>query len=602
MLASRRWRDAAVFCRVAIAAAARRCRPPRHCRSLSAGVVRWSSSSPPPPSASDGVVVDEGAAEQEVAPLPPSSPPRRGAEWTRPRGHETGARVHNGLTRAREPLVLARDRLVTWYSCGPTVYDHAHLGHACSYVRFDIIRRILTAVFDVDVIMAMVITDIDDKIIKRARELDMTPDVLARMYEEDFKQDMASLNVLPPAVYMRVTDNVGPIVSFIERIVAKGHAYVTPSGNVYFDVQSIGERYGRLRRVLTDVTPEAEEGEKRGMRDFALWKAAKTSEPSWDSPWGPGRPGWHIECSAIASLVFGSQLDIHTGGIDLEFPHHENEIAQSEAYHGCEQWANYFMHSGHLHLKGSEEKMSKSLKNFITVKEFLQNNTANHFRMFCLMSRYRSAVEYSEDSVRAAVDVLDSLFSFLSDARAYVAGTLHTRPIDEAFLWERLAEARAAVRAALADDMDTPRAISALITLVQHAHRQMQTASPVVGAVRSPSVLGAIAAFIERMMETWGLQLRDAQQVAAVDAGPLAAVLDHVVAFRSEVRDFALAGDVVQEERRGARDERRALLDACDRLRERLASCGIELKDRGNASTWRHTETGVTDRGTGEGE
>ncbi|XP_022432469.1 probable cysteine--tRNA ligase, mitochondrial isoform X6 [Delphinapterus leucas] len=317
----------------------------------------------------------------------------RGQGWLQPAGYDTGVTVYNSLTRRKDPLIVSGADTASWYSCGPTVYDHAHLGHACSYVRFDIIRRILTRVFGCNIIMVMGITDVDDKIIKRANEMNVSPASLASLYEEDFKQDMAALKVLPPTVYLRVTENIPQIIAFIERIIANGHAYSTPKGNVYFDLQSRGDRYGKLVGVAPAPVGETDHSDKRHASDFALWKAAKPREPSWASPWGDGRPGWHIECSTIASLVFGSRLDIHSGGVDLAFPHHENEIAQCEVFHQCQQWGNYFLHSGHLHVKGKEEKMSKSLKNYITIKDFLSTASPDVFRLFCLRSSYSHGLQ-----------------------------------------------------------------------------------------------------------------------------------------------------------------------------------------------------------------
>uniref|UniRef100_A0A452VAS1 cysteine--tRNA ligase n=1 Tax=Ursus maritimus TaxID=29073 RepID=A0A452VAS1_URSMA len=284
-------------------------------------------------------------------------------------GRGAGRTVHpNVLSFPANMFHMVDFNRVSRYSCGPTVYDHAHLGHACSYVRFDIIRRILTRVFGCNIIVVMGITDVDDKIIRRAAEMNVSPASLANLYEEDFKQDMAALKVLPPTVYLRVTENIPQIISFIEGIIANRHAYSTAQGNVYFDLQSIGDKYGKLVGAVPSPVGEPVDSDKRHASDFALWKAAKPQEVFWASPWGKGRPGWHIECSTLSSLVFGRQLDIHSGGADLAFPHHENEIAQCEAFHQCRQWGNYFLHSGHLHVKGKEEKMSKSLKNYITIK------------------------------------------------------------------------------------------------------------------------------------------------------------------------------------------------------------------------------------------
>ncbi|KAL8190024.1 UNVERIFIED_CONTAM: putative cysteine--tRNA ligase, mitochondrial, partial [Gekko kuhli] len=429
-------------------------------------------------------------------PGPSAEAPRRrwcsassegGTKWVKPAGCDTGIQTYNSLSRRKEPLVLGNADVVTWYSCGPTVYDHAHLGHACSYVKFDIIRRIITKIFGKEVVMVMGITDIDDKIIKRADEMNISPMALARFYEEDFKRDMEALKVLPPTIYMRVTENIPQIIAFIQQLVTSGHGYTTSKGNVYFDICSWGDRYGKLRDIYLDAEEElAIDSDKHHMKDFALWKAARPQEVCWDSPWGKGRPGWHIECSTISrlqyvqrpwstkntqtrivvgstinvtgcdelngggqksivtpvpvqtstqSLVFGRHLDIHTGGIDLAFPHHENEIAQCEAYHQCQQWGNYFLHSGHLHVKGSV-KMSKSLKNYITIKDFLKKFSPDQFRMFCLRSGYRSATEYSDESLNDAKNVLQTIASFMSGATAYMKGQLTCDAIREDVLWE----------------------------------------------------------------------------------------------------------------------------------------------------------------------
>ncbi|NWI19549.1 SYCM protein, partial [Crypturellus soui] len=402
-------------------------------------------------------------------------------EWRPPAGRPCGLVAYNSRSRRKEPLLLREPRVATWYSCGPTVYDHAHLGHACSYVKFDIIRRIMTRFFETEVIMVMGITDIDDKIIKRANEMNISPIALARIYEEDFKQDMAALKVLPPTVYMRVTENIPQIISFIERIIANGQAYATSEGNVYFDVKSWGKRYGVLTTVYPDAEDESAHADKRHGKDFALWKAAKPQEPYWTSPWGRGRPGWHIECSTIASAVFGKHLDIHTGGIDLAFPHHENEIAQCEVYHQCEQWGNYFLHSGHLHVKGSQEKMSKSLKNYITIKDFLKKFSSDQFRMFCLRSRYSSgkififlAVEFGDETMDDAKHLLQAVSSFIKDANAYIKGQLICDPVREDMLWERLASTEVTVKAAFADDFDTSGAVGAIMDLIHHGNRQLK--------------------------------------------------------------------------------------------------------------------------------
>uniref|UniRef100_K9ILB9 cysteine--tRNA ligase n=1 Tax=Desmodus rotundus TaxID=9430 RepID=K9ILB9_DESRO len=512
----------------------------------------------------------------------------RGKDWLQPAGHDTGVKVYNSLTQRKDSLIVGSADAASWYSCGPTVYDHAHLGHACSYVRFDIIRRILTRVFGCNIIMVMGITDIDDKIIKRAHEMKISPASLANLYEEDFKQDMAALKVLPPTVYLRVTENIPQIISFIEGIIANGHAYSTAKGNVYFDLQSRGDKYGKLVGVAPGPVAEPGDSDKRHARDFALWKAAKPQEMFWASPWGNGRPGWHIECSTISSLVFGSQLDIHSGGIDLAFPHHENEIAQCEVFHQCQQWGNYFLHSGHLHVKGKEEKMSKSLKNYITIKDFLKTFSPDVFRFFCLQSSYRSAIDYGDSTMLQAKHLLLGVAAFVQDARAYMKGQLACGPIREDVLWERLSHTRAAVKAALADDFDTPRAVDAIMDLIHQGNRQLKVVAKESRGPRSPAVFGAIISYIEQFFETVGISLAERQFVSGdSSSATLHSVVEELVRFRLKVRQFALAtGEATGEAQRQLLLERQPLLEACDTLRQDLAAHGISIKDRSSTSTW----------------
>uniref|UniRef100_A0A4X2K4Z0 cysteine--tRNA ligase n=1 Tax=Vombatus ursinus TaxID=29139 RepID=A0A4X2K4Z0_VOMUR len=525
----------------------------------------------------------------------------RGKEWRLPPGHDTGIQIYNSLTQRKDPLILPRPEAISWYSCGPTVYDHAHLGHACSYVRFDIIRRILTKVFGYNIVMVMGITDVDDKIIRRATEMDISPSALARLYEEDFKLDMATLKVLPPTVYMRVTDNIPHIISFIEGIISKGHAYSTMKGNVYFDLKSRGDKYGKLIGVVPEEGVESDDSDKRHASDFALWKAAKPQEIFWASPWGNGRPGWHIECSTISSLVFGSQLDIHTGGIDLAFPHHENEIAQCEVYHQCKQWGNYFLHSGHLHVKG-KEKMSKSLKNYITIKDFLKKFSPDVFRMFCMLSNYRSAIDYSDDNMHEAKHHLIGIASFIDDANAYMKGQLVCDPIREDLLWERLTSTKIAIKAAFADDFDTHRAVDAIMDLIQHGNRQLKAVTKEANCPRSPAVYGAIVSYIESFLDTVGISLSSRQFISENrSSATLHSVVDELVQFRSKVRQYSLgAPEGTGTKRQQLLLEREPLLQACDSLRQNLAAYGINIKDRSNISTWELLEPGTEEQKTGK--
>eukprot|EP01043_Picozoa_sp_COSAG02_P041671 COSAG02_NODE_3475_length_6681_cov_3.408235_1_plen_619_part_00 len=448
---------------------------------------------------------------------------------------------------------------LTWYSCGPTVYDAAHLGHARNYVCLDILHRVLTDHYGVPVLQVINITDIDDKIIMRAAEKGLSVGALSRHWEREFQRDLAMLGVRPPAAWLRVSDHMDAIIGFIQRLVDGGKAYSAADGTgVYFDVESL-PRYGVLRKLgheeedkqegAVDEEQEeqpAERGEKKGKRskrDFALWKnvlvdkslghngdsmdAAHGQEASWDSPWGVGRPGWHIECSAIAETVFGDELVMHTGGIDLAFPHHENEIAQCEAAFNlntasdwqsakAEQgandaaetwhpWCHYFVHTGHLHIAG--RKMSKSLKNFISISDFLtvdsidpaatktveqgQQHEQEHcgtpgsFRMFCLLHKYNSNVVYSPARIDDATKVLKRVRAFFSRAhRLLHASTAASAPSGELKVggeydhWGESSEslvksvwsAREGVEAALADDLDTPTAIAVLLQHISYTH------------------------------------------------------------------------------------------------------------------------------------
>uniref|UniRef100_A0A9J7ZPM8 Cysteinyl-tRNA synthetase 2, mitochondrial n=2 Tax=Cyprinus carpio TaxID=7962 RepID=A0A9J7ZPM8_CYPCA len=483
-------------------------------------------------------------------------------KWIKPVGFDTGVKTYNSLTKQKEPLVLAQERIATWYSCGPTVYDHAHLGHAWYVSLLDQVQNVERRsypYFEINVIHVMVITDIDDKIIQRSLEQNISPTVLARMHEEEFKRDMQALRVLPPAVYMRVTDNIPQIVAFVERIIGNGHVYVTSQGNVYFDTQSIGDRYGKLVNLGGIV------GEGKNCKALFVWV----------------RNGWQMYS------VFGSQLDIHSGGIDLAFPHHENEIAQSEAYHQCEQWGNYFLHSGHLHLKGSVEKMSKSLKNYVTIKDFLESYTANEFRLFCLLTRYRSAIDYSDASMNEARSTLSTISAFCHTAQAYMQGHLQCQPIEEGILWERLSATQSSVRKALADDFDTPKAVNVIMSLIHHGNCQLQPATKNNGP-RCPAVFGAMLSYVREIMAVFGVDLLDRKEVHD-SSGVLNNVVEELVHFRSKVRKFALSvedqasqnpqtGSEIQK--RHPQPDRVPLLKVCDALRNNLAPLGVHIKVR----------------------
>lgn len=321
--------------------------------------------------------------------------------------YRTGLKVNNSLCNEKVEFVTKNgDRTINWYMCGPTVYDSAHLGHARTYLTFDILRRILSSYFNYDVNVCMNITDIDDKIIKRSNEQNIEFSKFAKMWEDNFFKDMCNLNVLYPNHITRVSEYIPEIIDFIKVIMDKGYAYEN-KGSVYFDIDAYkkgGHMYAKL--VPQDKVQNIEEleeaegalskdtiNDKKNKGDFALWKASKPGEPFWASPWGNGRPGWHIECSVMCSSVFGTSLDIHSGGIDLRFPHHDNEIAQTEAHDESKQWINYFLHTGHLKIEGL--KMSKSLKNFKKISDFINVYTPNTFRLYFCQAKWDMEMDFT---------------------------------------------------------------------------------------------------------------------------------------------------------------------------------------------------------------
>src|SRR5512147_355094 len=331
-------------------------------------------------------------------------------------------RIYNTLTRKTEDFETLEPNLVKMYVCGVTVYNDAHVGHAMSALVFDIIRRYLEYrgyTFK----HVMNYTDVDDKIINRANQLGEDPLKLSQRYIEDYNNDLKNLNVLPATSNPQVSKTMPLIIKFIQELIEKGYAYAAENGDVYFRVTK-DEDYGKLSgRKLDDMQAGAriEVGEaKQHPMDFALWKAAKPGEILWEGAWGKGRPGWHIECSAMSLAELGEQIDIHGGGNDLIFPHHENEIAQSESYTG-KSFARYWVHNGMLQL-GSGEKMSKSLGNFVSIKDFLKKRDADVMRMLVLSGNYRAPLIFSDETQDAAEKSLERLKSALRSASASAKG------------------------------------------------------------------------------------------------------------------------------------------------------------------------------------
>ncbi|CAI7915318.1 unnamed protein product [Closterium sp. NIES-53] len=712
-----------------------------------------------------------------------AAPGQLGARWTPPGGGADGKaggssggssggglRVNNSLCNEKVPFVPQNGRRVTWYICGPTVYDSSHIGHARTYLSFDIIRRILEDYFGYDVFYVMNVTDVDDKIIVRARKdylikqyLHATSDAaqvltdtqaalgaavekqrgvveglkktaegesnekkketllqqaaqeelklqqlegaakavlerlgpacvaaggrrgvslllgrraeeveakeggavgdearvngtaadgaaaaadgvaaaaggeaaggeaaegdkiaaeaaadalaasldaklkatvtdvsifrrLAAKYEVEFFEDMKALGVRPPHVLTRVTEYMNAIVNYVDTIIKNGCAYAI-NGSVYFDTKAFkesGHMYGKLcpwsvgsAELAAESESDFATSEKRNRSDFALWKASKAGEPSWPSPWGDGRPGWHIECSAMASDIVGFPMDIHSGGIDLRFPHHDNELAQAEAFHGCGQWVNYFLHAGHLHIEGL--KMSKSLKNFITIRQALEKYSARQFRLLFLLQAWDKPINYGEGAMADAVGREKQLRNFFQTVQAEIraAGEQGEEAWSELekILNAAVATAQAEVRARLEDNFDTAGAIAALFDLISATNVYLKDTSAKKRRPR-PLLLQSAAQFVSRILQIFGL-LDSSLDSFGMTAGGAAAgaqgeqskeaiVVPYIQGF-STFRD-----DVRAAVRRNAtKDE---LLSLTDKVRDHaMVDLGIRCEDRGGA-------------------
>lgn len=520
----------------------------------------------------------------------------RTTKWIEPTGFRTPVSVHNSLTKCKVPFITRNKNFVYWYSCGPTVYDSAHIGHASCYVKFDIVRRILANHFGMNVVFVMGITDVDDKIIKRALSEGEDIKTLTRHYENEFFEDMRKLNVQKPSITARVTDYMPHIIAFVENLLTKKHGYITSDGSVYFDVKSLPD-YGKLVQVPTDEAEEVSPSmEKRSTQDFALWKGAKEYEPFWQAPWGKGRPGWHIECSAIASALLGESIDIHSGGIDLLFPHHENEEAQCCAHHSIPQWTNYWLHSGHLLLKDSG-KMSKSLKNTISISDLLKEYTPNEFRMFCLLSPYRSGIEFTEKSMEHAQSVYRKIQDFLVDCEASVNGYKDTGVIDEPEILKSLEDAKINIHTALADDFDTAKMTNIVMNLIHVVNKMLLNKRNDFYVGSQAAGLAACCNFVKNTMESLGVtsstEQKHSETTVSADVG---LVINSALTFRNTVRELSKSSLKDEDTKNRAEksiETSEALLKACDNFRDDLRTAGIIIKDHKKKSSWAFNTAGV---------
>ncbi len=458
--------------------------------------------------------------------------------------------IYNTLTRQKETFVPIEPGKVRLYVCGMTVYDYCHLGHARVMVVFDMVARYLRHL-GYEVTYARNITDIDDKIIRRANDNGESVAALTERFIKAMHEDERALGVLPPDIEPRATCSIPEILAMIQVLIERGLAYVGDNGDVFYAVSKF-EGYGRLSgKNLEDLRAgervEVDEA-KRDPLDFVLWKTAKPGEPSWGSPWGPGRPGWHIECSAMSTRCLGWHFDIHGGGMDLQFPHHENEIAQSEGATG-EKFVNFWMHNGFVRV--NEEKMSKSLGNFFTVREVLALYRPEVVRFFILNSHYRSPLNYSDEHLDEANAALTRLYTALRG--------LHPVPADQ----EPDNPYRARFEEAMSDDFNTPEAIAVLFDVAREINRvrtaDRHEAEMLTSVLRE---LGGVLGLLQTDPEEF------LQGAPFVDQGLSAEEIEILVQQRLDARkskDWATA----------------------DRIRDELKRKGIVLEDGAGGTTWR---------------
>ncbi|MBF0494340.1 MAG: cysteine--tRNA ligase [Candidatus Omnitrophica bacterium] len=483
--------------------------------------------------------------------------------------------LYNSLTKMKEPFVPLEPHVAKFYVCGPTVYDHPHIGHARSAYVFEVMRRYLTSK-GFRVFFVRNVTDIDDKIINKAvqdlKEKGMTEleDHLKKevaavsiKYYESYQKAMEHLGLLPPDAEPKATEYIGKIIGFIAKLIQKGNAYVS-GGDVYFDVGSFPE-YGLLsgqdKNELLEGTRINPDERKRDSLDFALWKSAKPNEPAWDSPWGKGRPGWHIECSVMSTDILGSVFDIHGGGLDLIFPHHENEIAQSKAATGG-MFAKYWVHNGFLTVAG--EKMSKSLGNFVTVDDFLkQYKDADLLKILFLSSHYRSPVNYTEEKMQEGASSKKRIMIFIDKAERLGKDHMRKDEIKEneelLVLKTKITELSEKYESAMDDDFNTPGALSVIFEAVRIGNEALLGNSDDEIKAHSAAM---IKNFIIDKCKIFGLDMRTRKEEKDSER------IDKLVQKRAEARinkDFK----------------------AADEIRHELDALGVTVEDTPKGPVWR---------------
>ena len=453
-------------------------------------------------------------------------------------------KIYNSLTRDKQTFVPIEPGKVRMYVCGMTVYDDCHLGHARMLLSFDMVYRWLQA-SGYDVTYVRNITDVDDKIIARAAENNESIGELTKRMVTNLHRDTGRLLMLPPTYEPRATEHVPGMVSLIEKLIGNGLAYPAANGDVYYAVAKFAG-YGKLSgKTLSDLRAGERieiDPHKRDPLDFVLWKATKPGEPAWPSPWGPGRPGWHIECSVMSEFHLGAHFDLHGGGHDLQFPHHENEIAQSEGAHG-HAFVNYWMHNGFLRF--NDEKMSKSLGNFFKIDDVLKAYDAEVVRFFILRAHYRSPLNYTEATLADAKNALDRLYTSMKGIAVPSVAVDWNEPNAQRF------------HAAMDDDFNTPEAVAVLFELANEVNRSH--------AAEAAALLKALATTLGLLQREPNAYLQAAPQS---QEAPGTAHIEEQIAARSaakKAKDFA----------------------AADRIRAELLAAGIVLEDSAQGTTWR---------------
>ncbi len=472
-------------------------------------------------------------------------------------------KVYNDLTKSKEEFVPLVPGKASMYVCGMTVYDLCHLGHARVMVVFDVIYRYLQAA-GYSVTYVRNITDIDDKIIKRAAENSEDFASLTERFIDAMHEDEAALGVLRPTLEPRATAHISEIISMVARLIEQGHAYVGSNGDVYYSVSSF-DGYGKLSgKTIEDLRAGERveiQQEKSDPLDFVLWKAAKPGEPAWESPWGDGRPGWHIECSAMSTCCLGDTFDIHGGGADLTFPHHENEIAQSEGATG-KKFVNYWLHNGFVRI--NEEKMSKSLGNFFTVRDILKLYRAEEVRYFILTSQYRSPLNYDAEHLDNARSALTRFYTALRGLPEVTSAGA-----------ERYREC---FNAAMDDDFNTPEALAAMFDLTREINRTRNQDEVAAAALAAElKSMGSVLGILQSDPETY---LKGSVVTASANFVGTASVTATATVSYSDARIEELILERVQAKKEKNWDE-------ADRIRDQLQAANILLEDGPDGTSWR---------------